>query len=417
MHSELIPIPDKCDVAVVGGGPSGLAVATQLRKLGIESVLVLERETQAGGIPRHCGHSPFGMREFNRVYSGTTYTHKLVERAENFGVQICLQTSVIAIEIRGKLILSTVNGQQTLNAKRVVLCTGNRETPRANRFISGMRPMGIVTTGAMQSTAYLAHKMLFNNPIVVGTELVSFSALMSCRHMGVRPVAMLESQASISSTFGTQLIAKALKVPIYYQTKLKRILGKRKVRGVEVKLANGEIKNIECDGVIFSGEFTAETSLMTMGHLDVDPNTNLPIIDQFSRCSDSAYFATGNVTHPVETAGYCWQDGVNLASKVRASLQGKLDVYNQRVNITYDESIKYVVPQKIAVDGKGQRPKEKLALTLRVKNKVKGRLSLYATEQLLARKKIRVKPHQRLSLELPEFTNVQYLQLRVIKSV
>ena len=48
------------EVLVVGGGPAGLAAATDLARAG-RRVTVLEREAEAGGIPRHCGHYPFGI--------------------------------------------------------------------------------------------------------------------------------------------------------------------------------------------------------------------------------------------------------------------------------------------------------------------------------------------------------------------
>ena len=73
---------EKCQVAVIGAGPSGLSIATELKHLGVDKVLVLERENTGGGVPRHCGHSPFGMREFHRILNGTEYTHRLLERAE-----------------------------------------------------------------------------------------------------------------------------------------------------------------------------------------------------------------------------------------------------------------------------------------------------------------------------------------------
>ena len=64
---------ENCDVAIIGSGPSGLAAATLLKQSGIQQVVVLERESEAGGIPRHCGHPPFGIREFKRVLTGPKY--------------------------------------------------------------------------------------------------------------------------------------------------------------------------------------------------------------------------------------------------------------------------------------------------------------------------------------------------------
>jgi len=41
------------DVLIIGAGPAGLAAAIELKKSGIKSVRVIEREKHAGGVPRH----------------------------------------------------------------------------------------------------------------------------------------------------------------------------------------------------------------------------------------------------------------------------------------------------------------------------------------------------------------------------
>ena len=40
-------------VVIIGGGPAGLAAAIELKKLGIDDILVVEREQESGGI---CGN-------------------------------------------------------------------------------------------------------------------------------------------------------------------------------------------------------------------------------------------------------------------------------------------------------------------------------------------------------------------------
>jgi len=63
----------KADVLVVGAGPAGLAAAVELRRLGAGSVLVADRDEEAGGIPRHSAHTGFGARDLRRVLTGPGY--------------------------------------------------------------------------------------------------------------------------------------------------------------------------------------------------------------------------------------------------------------------------------------------------------------------------------------------------------
>ncbi|MTB15870.1 MAG: FAD-dependent oxidoreductase, partial [Actinobacteria bacterium] len=54
------------DVLIIGGGPAGLAAAIELKKLGIKDVRIIEREAQAGGVPRHSNHPGYGLRDLYR---------------------------------------------------------------------------------------------------------------------------------------------------------------------------------------------------------------------------------------------------------------------------------------------------------------------------------------------------------------
>ena len=82
------------DVAIIGGGPAGLSAAMALREAGINDIVVIEREREAGGIPRHCGHPPFGIREFRRLYTGLAYARRLVEEARKSGASLLTSHTV-----------------------------------------------------------------------------------------------------------------------------------------------------------------------------------------------------------------------------------------------------------------------------------------------------------------------------------
>jgi len=99
-----------CRVAIIGAGPSGLALAGELARGGVDDVVLLEREASAGGIPRHCGHSPFGLREFHRILSGAEYARRLADRAQQQGVRLRTAAAVTEIGSQRNLTLSTTSG-------------------------------------------------------------------------------------------------------------------------------------------------------------------------------------------------------------------------------------------------------------------------------------------------------------------
>ena len=42
------------DIVIIGGGPAGLSAAVAARKNGTESILILERDKELGGILNQC---------------------------------------------------------------------------------------------------------------------------------------------------------------------------------------------------------------------------------------------------------------------------------------------------------------------------------------------------------------------------
>lgn len=405
------------DVVIVGAGPAGLSAAIHLKKLGISDIIVLERADTAGGNPRFCGHSPFGMREFKRIYLGPHYARKLVSAAHEHGVTILLNTSVIHLAKNGQLTISNLNGIKQIHAKRVILSTGIRETPRAPRFVSGNRTKGIINTGALQSMVYSGQKAPFKSPVIVGSELVAFSALETCRKAGIKPVVLIEEGQRIASYKPLQLFPKALGIKVLTKVTLDEITGEHVVTGVNILDAKGNKTFIVCDGVIFTGKFLPEASLARSAGMRIDSNTQGPVVDQFGRCSDPAYFATGNLLRPVETAGWCWSEGKQTASYVKQSLEEGLPERDSCFPVEIkSENIRYVVPQMISFSPDHTSSHGTQYGQLRVDTHGgRCKLSLAVNNTELVSKTLNKFAEQRVIFPLPDFSNVTGQKDLIIK--
>ena len=400
------PLADgpRIDVAVIGGGPAGLAAATALKEAGVGRVAVLEREVQAGGIPRHCGHPPFGMREFGRILRGPAYAARLVARAERAGVEIRTGTTVAEIRPGGRLLLSDAQGLFELPARRVILATGVRERSRAARLIGGARVQGVMNTGALQSLVYLKGRRPFRRPVILGSELVAFSAILTCRHAGIRPVAMIEPSARVIARWPSALLAPLAGVRLLRRTRLAEIHGERAVAAVSVIGPDGQRREIACDGVILSGDFTPEAGLARLGHLALDPGTGGPAVDQWGRCSDPRYFATGNLLRPVETAGRCWAEGRRCGHWVAHDLRHGLPRNGRTIAIeTADPRLKYAMPQRICLPLEASEMPGMKAVQLRVRAPLSGTLIARSAGRVLWQRHISARPERRLSVPLDAF--------------
>ncbi len=169
------------DVIIIGAGPTGLAAARRLHDLGIKDVLVIEREAEAGGIPRHCGHTGFGWDSHHRLWTGPRFAAELRNAATQ--VEIRTRTTVLELGREGRIRVQTAMGVREMQGQQILLATGTRETPRSARLIGGSRPLaGVMNTGALQQHVYLHGNKPFQRPVIIGSEWVSYSALLTCRH-------------------------------------------------------------------------------------------------------------------------------------------------------------------------------------------------------------------------------------------
>ncbi|MBK8418747.1 FAD-dependent oxidoreductase [Candidatus Villigracilis saccharophilus] len=333
-----------CDVLIVGAGPAGLATAIELKKQGIKNILVVDREPEAGGMPRMCHHTGFGRADLWRMYSGPRYARYYRELAEKHDVEIRTSTTVVgwntltpALHPSGtmsrgerghKMSFTSTGGLGEIEAQAVVLATGVRERPRAARMIPGTRPQGVYTTGSLQRFVYQEHLAVGKRAVIVGAELVSLSALMTLQHAGVQCVMMTTEEKSHQIEFPYIVMKWAVadiltRTPILANTRISNIFGHKRVEAIELTDSNGQTQQVECDTVIFTGNWIPENEMARLGGLSIDPLTRGPKIDASFHSSVSGVFAAGNLLRGVETADHCAIEGMKAGRAIAMYLRKK----------------------------------------------------------------------------------------------
>ncbi len=315
------------DILVVGGGPAGLAAAIALKRLGHASVLVVDREPEAGGVPRMCDHTGFGIKDLQRVYSGPQYARHYRQQAERAGVEIRTSTTITQWAGPTRLTYTSPDGLGEIEAQAVVLATGCRERPRAARLVPGQRPPGVFTTGSLQRFVYEQHLPVGRRAVIIGAEIVSLSAVMTLAHAGVT-MARMVTEHDHHQVYLPYLPMKwylmdiLRRVPISTRTRLSRILGHQRVEGVELTHADsGATEIVECDSVVFTGDWIPEHELARLGQLTLDAGTRGPQADAAYRTSARGVFAAGNLLRGSETAEVSAIEGGQVAKQVAAYLR------------------------------------------------------------------------------------------------
>jgi pyruvate/2-oxoglutarate dehydrogenase complex dihydrolipoamide dehydrogenase (E3) component len=388
-------------VLILGAGPAGISAAATLAEYGIEDVRLIEREPEAGGIPRLCPHPTFGVADYFRPMSGPAYAARL--RSRIHPKRILRSTTATAIGDHLEVTLCSGRGEEVVRPKRLLLATGIREMPRAGRLVSGDRPRNVLTTGALQRILGSAHRLPFARPVIIGTELVAFSAVLSLRDAGVRAVAMIEPQSRIVARRPADTMTRIfLRTPVLVGRRLASINADPHdaSRLASVTVARkGKPEDIACDAVIFTGAFVPEASLLGGRPGLCDPRSKGPAIDQFWELGRPGLYAAGNVLRSVETASWSAREGALAGHAIAADLMGKRTRPDRRIAIVSEPPVAFSTPSFLALP----LGSERVRLGLRMASPARGCLTLAADGREFWRSpRWSLLPERRITIE-PKF--------------
>ena len=287
-------------IVVVGGGPAGLAAAIAAYEAGEHDVLILERDTQLGGILNQCIHNGFGLHTFKEELTGPEYAQRFIDRADELGIERRLGTMVL--DISSERVVTTVsaaNGIDRIQAGAVVLAMGCRERPRGALATPGYRPAGVYSAGTAQRLVNIEGQLPGREVVILGSGDIG---LIMARRMTLEG-AHVACVAEIMPYSGglKRNIVQCLDdfgIPLLLSHTVVDVEGRDRVEAVTIAQVDERLKPIPgtevrypCDTLMLSVGLLPENELSREAGVELSPVTRGPVVDQSLQTSVAGIFA------------------------------------------------------------------------------------------------------------------------------
>lgn len=350
----------KCDVAVVGAGPAGLAAAVAARKEGAEKVLIVERDTGIGGILQQCIHPGFGLKYFKQELTGPEYAGRFSDQARDLNIETLMDTMVLEIlPGEGLVCVSAAHGITYIRSKSVVLAMGCRERTRGALAIPGGRPAGIYTAGAAQRMINRQNEMVGRKVVILGSGDIGMIMARRMSLEGAKVIAVVEIMSYLAGLTRNRVqCLDDFGIPLKLSHTITEIVGNKRVEGVKVARVD-EWRNIipdteefyPCDTVLLSVGLIPENELTRNAKIAISPVTNGPLVNQFMQTDIPSVFAAGNVVHVNDLVDNVSRESERAGRSAARYAMGRLPASLGTIPVVAGNGVRYVCPQSLSRTG------------------------------------------------------------------
>ena len=391
------------DVAVIGGGPAGMAAAVAAQKAGART-LIIERDHRLGGILQQCIHNGFGLHYFSEELTGPEYAARFIEQVQNLGIDVMTETFVLGVDREKKLhCVGPAQGMFEVEAGAIVLAMGCRERTRGALAIPGTRPAGVMSAGCAQRLCNLEGYMPGKRVVVLGSGDIGLIMARRMAWEGAQVLMVCEIMPHSSGL--NRNIVQCLEdndIPLHFNTTVTRIHGAQRLEAVTIAQVDANRKpilsterTIACDTLLLSVGLIPENELTKAVGIPLDAATGGAIVDDRRMTRVPGFFACGNVLHVHDLVDNV-SDEAALTGAAAADYALNADAPQQEAMLKTcaGQGVLQVVPQYVG--------EKKTTLYFRVRSVVNSaRITVKCGDEVLAsRSKLIVTPGEMERIEI-----------------
>ena len=406
-----------CGVAVIGGGPAGLAAAISAYEAGCKDVVLIERDRLLGGILNQCIHDGFGLHRFGEAMTGPEYAQRDIDRFNELGIEAMTESMVMELSPERELLISRRGEMIRLKAGAVVLAMGCRERPRGALSIPGTRPSGIYTAGAAQNFVNLSNLMPGKKVCILGSGDIGLimARRMTLEGAEVKAVFELLSYSS-GLPRNIQQCLNDYNIPLYLSTTVTDIIGEDRLEAIQVSKVDEKRRQIpgteqifECDTLLLSVGLIPENELTRMAGIRIDPVTNGAAVDHNFMTSVAGIFSCGNVLHVHDLVDWVSLEAAEAGKRAAAWVQESAKT-SCGITVKPGNGVRYTMPSRVS----GEKD---VSIAFRVSAPDRDR-SLVVTadgREIVRQKKIRLHPAvmEHLTVRATDLKNCSMLEVCV----
>ncbi|MHA1379818.1 MAG: NAD(P)/FAD-dependent oxidoreductase [Candidatus Helarchaeota archaeon] len=343
------------DLAIIGGGPAGLAAAVTAKKEGIQP-LIIERDFELGGILPQCIHNGFGLHVFKEELTGPEYAQRYINQVHELNISTKLNTMVIDITDNKHIIaVNQDEGVIDIAPKAIILAMGCRERTRGAIKTPGFRPAGIYTAGLAQRFVNIEGYMPGKKIVILGSGDIGLIMARRLTWEGAEVKAVVEIMPYTNGLIRNRVqCLEDFNIPLLLEHTVIKIHGKRRVEGVTIakvdkkwKPIPGTEKLIKCDTLLLSVGLIPENELSKKVGVELDHVTGGAIVAENLETSIEGIFACGNVLQVHDLVDNVTQEAIRAGKHASDYIKQKKLEKKDLIKTIPGRNIGYIVPQLV----------------------------------------------------------------------